>query len=565
MNKDVIYIDPEDDITDIITKIENSKEKIVALVPPKKAGVFRSVVNIKLIAKSGVNAGKTIVLVTTDPAITKLAGSTKLPVTKDLKSAPSIPKVDEVADAEPASADEILESAAKESEEEVVEDVEDEAKDKKSDDKKDDDDEKKEEKDDEKSDKKDKKPVKSKNPFINWVKNHKVLISILAGLVVVFGVVLFWAFAIAPSASVTVAIRTTTTNFSENATFVTKLADENVTSGKFYLDEKKSEVKTESTFEATGTKNIGEKATGDLVVYAYFRNSGNVAVNAGATFTYGNLKFTADKDVTLSWDGKDVDACENKGTTSSITSGCLISSRVNVTAVEPGTQYNIAAASSGWTTTANVGVYSDQAMSGGTSKTVRVVQQSDIDTALAKVKENNSTAQEARKAKLISEIDDGAFIIESSYKQTTGEPTSKPALGEEVGEDGKATLSVTTTDSIYIIDKTKVEQFITEKAKITDDYKIYQMNDPFIENFTDAGDDTYIGKIKTSFVSGPKVTENDIIDTIKGKGLGQARADLLDAFSGIDSNNTRIEVPYFWVFSVPNNPEKITVKINVEE
>ena len=51
MNKDVIYVEPEDDITDIILKIEKSKEKIVALVPPKKAGVFRSVVNIKLIAK----------------------------------------------------------------------------------------------------------------------------------------------------------------------------------------------------------------------------------------------------------------------------------------------------------------------------------------------------------------------------------------------------------------------------------------------------------------------------------------------------------------------------------
>ena len=28
MNKDVIYIESEDDITDIITKIENAKEKI---------------------------------------------------------------------------------------------------------------------------------------------------------------------------------------------------------------------------------------------------------------------------------------------------------------------------------------------------------------------------------------------------------------------------------------------------------------------------------------------------------------------------------------------------------
>ena len=52
MNKETIYIEPENDITDIIAKIENAKEKIIALVPPKKAGVFRSVVNIKLIAKS---------------------------------------------------------------------------------------------------------------------------------------------------------------------------------------------------------------------------------------------------------------------------------------------------------------------------------------------------------------------------------------------------------------------------------------------------------------------------------------------------------------------------------
>ena len=64
-------------------------------MPPKKAGVFRSVVNIKLIAKSGGSAEKTVVLVTTDPSIMKLAATTKLPVTKDLQTAPVIPKAEE--------------------------------------------------------------------------------------------------------------------------------------------------------------------------------------------------------------------------------------------------------------------------------------------------------------------------------------------------------------------------------------------------------------------------------------------------------------------------------------
>ena len=94
MNKDVIYIEPEDDITDIIAKIEKSKEKIVALVPPKKAGVFRSIVNIKLISKAGASADKSVVLVTVDPSIVKLAAATKLPVSKNLQSAPEIPKAE---------------------------------------------------------------------------------------------------------------------------------------------------------------------------------------------------------------------------------------------------------------------------------------------------------------------------------------------------------------------------------------------------------------------------------------------------------------------------------------
>ncbi len=588
MNKDVIYIEPEDDITDIITKIENSKEKIIALVPPKKAGVFRSVVNIKLIAKSGVNVDKKIVLVTTDPAIIKLAATTKLPVTKNLQSAPAVPKIDDAAEAETSSADEVVESAVSESEEQEVEDIEDEAKPEESDKEEEKDDEKNEteeteeenkedegEKDEDKKDKGDKKsgkkekPIKSKNPFINWVKNHKILLIILPILLVIIVLASVWAFVIAPAASVTVSIRTTTTNFSENATFVTDLSKENVSEGKFYLDERKTETKTEASFEATGTKNVGDKATGELIVYRYFGEKGSVAVNAGSIFVYGNLEYAADKDATLSWSGDQKDCDNNKSDDDPVlkdgVAHCLITGKVGITAVEPGTQYNLNDPSSGWSSTVRVSARNDAPITGGTSRTITVVQQSDIDTALAKIVDDNAASQEARKAKLLATIEEGSFIIETSYKQSMSEPVSTPALGEEVKSGEKATLSVVTTDSIYMVDKTKVEEFITEKAKLADNYKIYKMNDPFIENFISLGEEGYIGKIKTSVVSGPKVTENGIIDTIKGKGLGQARADLLDSFSGIDSNNTRIDVSYPWVFSVPNDPTRITVTINVEE
>ena len=79
MNKDVIYIEPEDDITDILAKVKNAKNKIVALVPPKKAGVLRSAVNIKLIAKTATRSGKTVVLISTDESLMKLAMAANIP------------------------------------------------------------------------------------------------------------------------------------------------------------------------------------------------------------------------------------------------------------------------------------------------------------------------------------------------------------------------------------------------------------------------------------------------------------------------------------------------------
>jgi len=52
MQKDVIYIDVEDDITAIIGKVKASEHKIVALVPPKRIGAIQSAVNLKLVLRA---------------------------------------------------------------------------------------------------------------------------------------------------------------------------------------------------------------------------------------------------------------------------------------------------------------------------------------------------------------------------------------------------------------------------------------------------------------------------------------------------------------------------------
>ena len=95
MNKDVIYIEAEDDITDILAKIKNAKNKIVALVPPKKAGVLRSAVNFKLITKAATKAEKTVVLVSGDESLVRLASAANIPVAKTLQSKPRLPHADD--------------------------------------------------------------------------------------------------------------------------------------------------------------------------------------------------------------------------------------------------------------------------------------------------------------------------------------------------------------------------------------------------------------------------------------------------------------------------------------
>ena len=93
MNKDVIYIDGDDDITAIIGKVKASKEKVVALVPPKRIGVLQSAVNLRLLQRAAGSGQKHLVLITNNQALMALAASAKLPVAKNAQSKPEIPEI----------------------------------------------------------------------------------------------------------------------------------------------------------------------------------------------------------------------------------------------------------------------------------------------------------------------------------------------------------------------------------------------------------------------------------------------------------------------------------------
>lgn len=563
MNKDIIYIEPDEDITDILNRLKATKQKVVALVPPQKTGVLSSAVNIKLIAKTAKSLGKSAVIVTSDPNLTKLAFMAELPVAKTLQSRPMIvapeaskketlidaktlsrpspepslaKKVDKISSNYSTSSSKSQEKPLPESKTpEVIE-----AKDLKS----------------------TTTTTKSKKKALpNFKKYQKIIIfSTLSFLL--FGGFLVWALVISPTVKISVDVRATAQNFSENATFVAKSDDARPEDGKFLLEQHQHRQEHSIEFEATGEKNIGEKATGELVIYRYFKPElTSIEIPVGTVFTNQEMNFLATEKVTLS--SENYSNCENTGQDSQlITIGCLKSTKVKVKAEHPGTKYNIKPQTADkWQTKARVYVSNKANFAGGTDKIAKIIQQSDIDKAKANLESEGETQG---KAKLLADFPESLLVIESSFRKHVSDPVSEPKLGEIVEEGKKATLKSTTSFEIYGVDKVRIEEFIKTKSgpKIGHDQKIYSIGKPFFERFLTDEKNQHSAKLKTTIQVGPEVTEQLIMERSRGRKIGEVQS-LIKSINGVSTVN--IESSYFWVNAVPNDPNKITINLRVEE
>ena len=644
MNKETIYIEPSDDITDILSRLKASDKKVIALVPPKKPTVLLSSVNIKLISRAAKSGKKAIVLVTTDDSLTKLAMTANLPVAPSLKSRPIMPgeekpsaaakkkeEADESAededsheemtdqledfedgeeepegpeeadDEEEPSEDEEAEEdtdeeAENEEEPETDEDEEDEEdkdetpdaddeeeaedeKDKRANKKKEekaqkvsdksksvDADKKSSKKSDDKAKESDKKP---RSGFIGFVAQHKFWVIGGVSIAVCLVAFLFWAFTIAPRVSVSIFVRTSSSNFSENVTFTKNSADEDSAAGLFYLHEEKIENEQTIKFTATGKKDLGESASGELVLLAYFTGPGSASVPAGSTFSHGTLSYTTLSDITL------VGPSDNKAKTFKATCDnysddfeigvdyCQVSAAVSVKAVAPGEDYNLSATNEGWASSVkNISAYNRSDITGGTSNIVTVIQQSDVDLALDKLK-SDEAGNKGSKEELYGKLSDTAMPVEASFKVTTSDPQITPAVGEEVKEGVTPQISTKTTHSVYTIDRVRVEEYIKSKAFVEEGKRLYSYGEPFIEYFAEAGSDTYTGKLKTTYKAGPQISETDVLDKIRGEKIGRIKPILVDAFPGV--SDVKADKSYFWVNSVPSNENKVEIKITIDE
>jgi len=569
MNKDTFYIEPEDDITDIINHIKASKQKIIALVPPKKLNVLRSSINLKLIARTAKVHDKAIVVVTTDPTLMKMAALSSLPFAKNLNSRPTLPSEFNEADLEypvkakkasPSDEIEINEKATPDSSVSRVRttnepaashtnnsnlvknstmnlDSEEVAKNS----------------EDEEADNQTKKIL-----TLDSLKN-RIIIGVVAAVLLIGSFI--WAFILAPAAKISVKIKTIAENFSENVSFVTDAKQAVSKDGKFFLETASLEKNSEVEFEATGEKNVGDKATGELRLIATFDMSTTTAtasrpdvatVPQGSAFAYRNLNFLTDQEVKISWDGSisNCDAGRHNGK-------CQVAKTVKATAIEGGAKYNIEAVSSGWqSSVAGVEGYANSAFKGGTDKIQKIVTASDITKAKEKLTEADGVKEE-----LFEKVPSDDIKIEDSYKKVTADPTSSPAVDQPT-ENGKAKLTAKTTYSVNYVDKAAVEEYVKSvvSTRLGGDQKIYETGNIFIEKFQN-NNNSVTAKIKATLKTGPEVTEQSVLEKSLGKKVGEVTT-LIKSINGV--SDVEVNTSFPWVRQIPNDANKVSIKITVE-
>ena len=541
MNKDVIYIDVEDDITAIIGKVKAAKEKIVALVPPKRIGVLQSAVNLRLLARMAETNGKRLVLITNNRALIALSAASKIPIAKNLQTKPEIA---EIAALEVDDGDDVIDGSQlpigdleRTADTPVTSAV------------------------DEAAGSIEKEPAPAAaharpaaRPFPksagakvpNFDKFRKKLFLIIGGVILLIGFFI-WAIFFAPHATVAITAKTSNLSVDQSIT-LDPVGKTDFETSKLHTIVK-TQKKTQSVdFDATGTKDIGNKASGTMTLANVYSTEGSITVPAGSKFSSGNYTFV---------------------TTSSVTVpraqfvGGLIPGKadVDVVAENLGDEYNLSPRTYNSDSVDGISAEGGQ-MSGGTHQEVKVVTAGDVQTASEQlVKADDSSA----KAQLKDMFSEDYVVLDQSYNIAHADAVSTPAVGAELAS-GKAKLTSDTTYTLIAVSKsdlgTYLDAAVADALKTKPDQRSYD-NGASSVSFTQFTTAQNVSTVKLSATAqiGPKIDDGQVKDQARGKRYGEVQAKL-EAVPGISSVDVKFSP--FWVNTVPDNVKKITVQFNLQ-
>lgn len=549
-NKDVIYLDVDEDITGIIAKLRGSSKRIVALVLPKRFATMQSTVNMKLLKRAAERDKKNLVLITSEASLLPLAGAVGLHVAKTLQSKPEVPDL-------PTSASDMPEEDIEEAVGELDEPAVDKSKTLQELSSDDDEDDSPIELDNQapadtpkakKSKFKSKKDKRLKIPNFNKFRTWLIfgglgLIVLVAGLI--------WALVYAPKAEILVNTDSTavtasgeiTLNFADGATLDT----ENGTIPGTVTETKRNQTAEVAT---TGEKNNGKKATGSVVMTAQNCDTTSTpsSVPAGSGITTDGKTYVTQSSADFSFQDFD--------------DGCLTfaTGNVKITAQNAGSDHNTGG-SSEFTVVGRSGVSASGSAKGGTDDIIKIATQADIDKAKSQIQEQDDQAVIDELSKQLQS--QAEFAVAGVLITEAGEatPSVKP---DEKAE--KVTVTQQVTYKMLGVKREDLEKLIVSMVgdKIDSSRQTilsYGLDEATFTLQNHTGSDALIG-MHTVVTAGPDLNVDEIKTQVAGLKSSEAKP-IIEDYPGV----VGVEINYgpFWVSSIPKNTGKITITIEEPE
>jgi hypothetical protein len=442
---EIIYLEVDAEITEAIDKLKSAKGDAVKVVVPARSSLLQSAVNLKLLKKAAKDHKKELALVTNDKTATYLAGGIGLAVAASLKAEPKVPEAIEEAirpDIVEQDPEEVASGASgsgkssssskgskdsgskKSSDEGVVK--------------------KREVGEEAALGAEDIAENKSKAKVPNYNAFQKKL---WIGIGIFMGIVLAVILAITlPTATLTVLAKADKLGLNSDFIVDTSGVATNTDSLTFAGTKLTLQKDLTQNFTATGKKDVGTKAAG-TVALKNCEDTDPRSVPAGSKLVANGLTFVSTNGVTV------------PAGSFSIVTGFKCSSPVNVSvaAVANGDQYNLGGAT--FLVSGTSKINGTGSTSGGTSKTVTVVTQADIDGA--KQQAIDAAANES-KDELLAKADKKDVVFEDTFATTTDSVTSSVPVDAEATN---GTVTVKVTYSVVTASEATVNELLDTLAK----------------------------------------------------------------------------------------------------
>ncbi len=526
LERQSIYFESDDEITSAVDKIKSAESNTLDIVIPKEAIILQSVVNLKLLKRQAESLGKEITIVTQDKVGTKLAGQIGIPVVAKEGEIYKVMNVSEKDDVKPEPTEEDIEFKEKQPEaiekkEEIVG----------------------------KATKVEPKNGKEKLKGWEWVKAHWKGALVASGFVLLL--IAMAAYVYVPLARINIKLAAQKEKI--DIIFVADAKATNVDSETQTIPAKEvteEEEKTE-TFQATGEKDVGNKATGKAKI-CNTEDSDAFTLNAGSKLISGTLTYKTTANIQVPG--------------ASVVGGSVVeecSFEVTIQADNVGPTYNKESAGIAFAIPALTGSYSGKsttAISGGTSEKVKYVTADDI----SKAKESLlKSVENELKGKILDGLS-GGQLLEDAMEIEEVEAKASVSSGAEKDSftytyKGKGTAIVFSQDDLLslaeqvLANKIGSGKEIVEKESLVSEAKVTKA-------------DFESGKLNANLAGEAYIATKINEDEFKIQISGSKESEAISYISNIDGVEL-VEINFFPSFykRVPRIKSHIYLKVEISK